>query len=269
MDKERRDSLARLASYSLALGMIASAAESTSKDEYENINPDYVDSEKMFLPKSQMSLKKDSLALVIVNPQIDFLSPKGVGWNIYGESIKEHRTSENILSLVRAAKALQIPTFVSYCVWNAQDFKVMLQTPINNFIKGTKLCYGKGEGLNANDISNSGANFLPELEPFILDNKTILTTPRKGFGLNGSDLIAKLRMQNIKQVILCGMDANVHVDSHLRDLLAQGFEVGVVRDATAGAKLPEGDGYLAALINFRFLANEVFFTKEIIGRMQS
>ena len=35
-------------------------------------------------------------------------------------------------------------------------------------------------------------------------------------------------------------------------------------DATAGAKLPEdGDGYAAALVNFRFMANAVWTTEEV------
>lgn len=51
------------------------------------------------------------------------------------------------------------------------------------------------------------------------------------------------------------MLANVCVDSHMRDLLEAGFEVAVVRDAVAAPKLPDGDGYLAALINYRFMAN--------------
>ena len=32
--------------------------------------------------------------------------------------------------------------------------------------------------------------------------------------------------------------------------------------ANAAAKLPEGDGYLAALINFRYMANAVWTTDE-------
>jgi nicotinamidase-related amidase len=50
----------------------------------------------------------------------------------------------------------------------------------------------------------------------------------------------------------------------LRELLEQGFEVAVVKDATAGAKLPEGDGYLAAIINFRYIANAVWTTDEVV-----
>lgn len=63
------------------------------------------------------------------------------------------------------------------------------------------------------------------------------------------------------------MSANLCVESHLRHLLEQGFEVAVVRDATAAAKVPEGDGYLAALINFRYIANALWTTDEAIARL--
>lgn len=40
-----------------------------------------------------------------------------------------------------------------------------------------------------------------------------------------------------------------------------------MRDAVAGAKLPEGDGYLSALINFRFIANGLWTADEAISRL--
>ena len=59
------------------------------------------------------------------------------------------------------------------------------------------------------------------------------------------------------------------VESHLRDLLEQGFEVLVARDATAGPRHPEwGYGYAAALINFRFLAHAVLSTAEVVDAMR-
>lgn len=71
-------------------------------------------------------------------------------------------------------------------------------------------------------------------------------------------------------MILAGMSANLCVESHLRELPEQGFEVAVVKDATAAAQIPDGDDYLAALINFRFIANAVWTTEAalegILGR---
>ena len=63
------------------------------------------------------------------------------------------------------------------------------------------------------------------------------------------------------------MSANLCVEAHLRELLEQGFEVAVVKDATAAAVIPDGDGYAAALVNFRFIANDVLTTNEAVEAM--
>ena len=76
-----------------------------------------------------------------------------------------------------------------------------------------------------------------------------------------------LRAHRVQQVILAGMSANLCLESHLRALLDRGFEVAVVRDATAAAALPDGDGYLAALINFRYLAHALWSTDETVSRL--
>lgn len=38
----------------------------------------------------------------------------------------------------------------------------------------------------------------------------------------------------------------------------------MVKDATAAAKVEEGDGYDAAMVNFRFMANAVWTTDEVV-----
>ena len=61
-----------------------------------------------------------------------------------------------------------------------------------------------------------------------------------------------------------GMAANLCVESHLRELIEPGLEVAIVRDATAGRRLPDGDGYLAAIINYRFLAHALWTTEQTV-----
>ena len=55
----------------------------------------------------------------------------------------------------------------------------------------------------------------------------------------------------------------------MRELLEQGFEVAVVSDATAAAQVEEGDGYAAALVNFRFIANTVWTTEEAVQAIEN
>lgn len=87
------------------------------------------------------------------------------------------------------------------------------------------------------------------------------------YGPENNDLMLQLRKRGIDKVILAGMSANLCVEAHLREFLERGFEVSVVKDATAAAKVDEGDGYQAAMVNFRFLANTVWTTEEAVTVM--
>ena len=76
-------------------------------------------------------------------------------------------------------------------------------------------------------------------------------------------------IRKINEIILGGIFANMCVKSHLRELLEQGFEVAVVKDATAAPKHPEwGYGYTAALINYAFLAHAVLTTDEAVKAIE-
>ena len=88
------------------------------------------------------------------------------------------------------------------------------------------------------------------------------------YGPDNNDPMLQLRKRGIDKVILAGMSANLCVESHLRELLERGFEVAVVKDATAAAVIPDGDGYAAALINFRFIANAVWTTEEAVKNIE-
>mgnify|MGYP001054910056 CR=1 FL=1 len=89
-------------------------------------------------------------------------------------------------------------------------------------------------------FENSGADFMPQYKKFIADGKTIVTSPHKVYGPEANDLVLQLRKQHVDQVILAGMSANLCTESHLRELLEQGFEVAVVKDATAAARMAGG-----------------------------
>ena len=81
------------------------------------------------------------------------------------------------------------------------------------------------------------------------------------------DLVDAALEQLQDEVILGGMSANLCTESHMRELLEQGFEVAVVSDATAAAIVEEGNGYEAALVNFRFIANTVWTTEEAVQKI--
>src|SRR5207248_8407349 len=102
----------------------------------------------------------------------------------------------------------------------------------------------RSDPLGRDGLANSGADWLARFKPFIEDGRTIIVAPHKIWGPQTNDLVLQLRKRHIDKVILAGMLANLCVESHLRELLEQGFEVAVVKDATAGPRHPEhGEGY--------------------------
>lgn len=60
-----------------------------------------------------MEVDFQQTALVIIDPQIDFLSEDGVTWSVVGESVIEHNTVDNIERLLKAAKATELPVLIS------------------------------------------------------------------------------------------------------------------------------------------------------------
>lgn len=80
-------------------------------------------------------------------------------------------------------------------------------------------------------------------------------------------MVLQLRKRGISRVLLAAISANLCVEFHLRELLEQGFEVSVVKDATPTANHPElGDGYEAAFTNFGYITGEVLSTDEAVVR---
>ena len=116
--------------------------------------------------------------------------------------------------------------------------------------------------LTLTGFEGSGADWLEVYKPLINDGKTVVASPHKVYGPETNDLVLQLRKRGIDKVILGGMSANLCVEAHMRELLEQGFEVAVVKDATAAAQTPDIDGYAAAVTNFRFLASTVWTTDQ-------
>ena len=82
-------------------------------------------------------------------------------------------------------------------------------------------------------------------------------------------LLTKCRYGDMRSDCARSISRRTSLESHLRDLLEQGLEVVAAKDATAAPRYPEwGYGYTAALINFRFFAQGVLSTGEVVKAMR-
>lgn len=199
-------------------------------------------------------LNAGSAALVVIDPQNDFLSEGGVVWDLVGEMVVKNQVVDKLQSLIAAAKQAGVAVVYSphyydkeYQAWHNNNFidRVMFE----------RRMFERGKW---------GAEFHPSLQP---DDDTILCAPHKNLsGFHTSDVDIQLRKRGIDTILLCGMSANLCVESHLRDAEERGYEVVVVNDATAG---PGEDAYKAALTNYMFIAHESITAEEAVQRLQA
>jgi len=207
-------------------------------------------------------------AVVFIDPQNEVLSEKGLAWGSVGDSVKENKTVENMERIFKAAKQNGFEVFISPHYFFPTDPGWKFNGPLETDEAENKM-FARSGRLNLDGFTRSGADWLERFKPYIDDGKTVVVSPHRVFGPQTNDLTLQLRKRRMSKVILGGMLANMCVESHLRDLLEQGFEVAVAKDATAAPRHPEwGYGYTAALINFAFLAHAVITTDDVVKAMK-
>ncbi|MFT6369199.1 MAG: nicotinamidase-related amidase [Maribacter sp.] len=201
-------------------------------------------------------------AIVITDPQNDFLSPNGVTWGVVGESVTKNNTVDNLESLFKLAEANGIKVFISPHYYYKHDHSWQFEGALETLMHNINM-FDRGDQLNKEGFEGSGADFLERYKKYIEKDFVTVVGPHKVYGPEQNDLSLQLRKQKIDKVILAGMSGNLCVESHMRELLEDGFEVAVVGDATASAIIPGYDGNAAAQTNFRFIASHVFTTNEL------
>lgn len=214
-----------------------------------------------------MEIHRRDTAVVVIDPQNEVLSETGKAWPLVRESLAENGTIENLDRIFKAAKAHRFEVFISPHYFYPTDAGWKLNGPLESDEAASGFFARRGI-LDLTGLEGSGADWLARFKPYIEDGKTVVAAPHKVWGPESNDLVLQLRKRKIDKIILGGMLANMCVESHLRELLEQGFEVAVVKDATAAPKHPEwGYGYTAALINYAYLAHAVLRTDDVVAAM--
>ena len=204
-------------------------------------------------------------ALVITDPQNDFLSPEGVTWGVVGQSVTDNNTVDNIDALFNWASNNNVLTFISPHYYYPHDHGWEIEGVLEVLMHKIGM-FDRPDQLEVEGFEGSGADWLEQYKKYIGRNNVIVSCPHKVYGPETNDIILQLRKRKIDKIILAGMSANLCTESHLREFLEQGFEVAVVSDGTAAAVIPDAglDGYTAAVTNFRMLASKVYKTEDVI-----
>jgi len=220
------------------------------------------------LPVPGFEIEPGRTAVVITDPQNDFLHPDGVAWGACGESATENNTVANLKTLMETAIKTGMQLVISPHYYYPTDHGWKFEGTLEKLMHAIHM-FDRKSALNLDGFEGSGADWLEQFKPSINNEKTIICNPHKVFGPENNDLILQLQKQKIEKVILAGMSANLCVESHLRELIERGFEVVVAADATAAAKFPGLNGMEAALTNYTMIASDVWTTRQAVDNMKS
>lgn len=220
------------------------------------------------LPDPGFKIEQGRTALLVTDPQNDFLSPDGVAWGVVGKNVEANGTVQHIDQLFAAAKGADMSVFVSPHYYYPHDHGWKFEGALEALMHKIGM-FDRKSSLSTKGFEGSGADWLGQYKKYINEGKTVVTSPHKVFGPETNDLVLQMRKQGIDKVIIAGMSANLCTESHMRALIEQGFEVMVVTDATAAAQVPGFDGYKAALTNFRMIASHVADTKSVVASIEA
>lgn len=220
------------------------------------------------LPEPGFKITAGDTAIVITDPQNDFLSPDGVTWGVVGKSITENGTVENLGALFKVADQTGVPVFVSPHYYYEHDHKWRFEGTLETLMHDLGM-FDRPHALTLDGFEGSGADWLDQYKPYINNGKTVVTSPHKVYGPDSNDLVLQLRKAGVNKVILAGMSSNLCTESHMRALIENGFEVMVVTDATAGAITGHYNGYEASLTNFRMIASAVDNTENTVKAIKA
>lgn len=140
-------------------------------------NP-YAPPAKGALPPSNMKLNIKRTALVISDPQVDFLSPKGVTWGVVGKSVTQHNTVENVGCLFKAAKAAGITVAISPHYYYPTDKGWRFEGALEKLMYKIGM-FDRPSAYDMTGFDNSGADFMPEPLRQELDGPVLAIRRRK------------------------------------------------------------------------------------------
>ncbi|MEA1988026.1 MAG: isochorismatase family protein, partial [Pseudomonadota bacterium] len=122
------------------------------------------------LPDPGLHVEKGRTALVVTDPQNDFLSPKGVTWGVVGKSVTANNTVENIETLLKSAKANGIPVFVSPHYYYPHDHGWRFEGALEKLMHNIGM-FDRKDALSVEGFEGSGPDWLERYKRYIEDGK--------------------------------------------------------------------------------------------------
>jgi hypothetical protein len=111
------------------------------------------------IPRPGVEFRKNRVAVVVTDPQNDFLSPDGVTWGVVGRNVIGNNTVENIGQLLVASKDNNVPLFISPHYYYPQDHQWRFEGALERLMHDINM-FDRPHALDLTNFEGSGADWL-------------------------------------------------------------------------------------------------------------
>lgn len=206
---------------------------------------------------SNLKLDRDSTALLVIDPYNDFISDGGKLWERLKTVTEANRCVPHMIEVLTAARKAELRVFYAlhhrYRLGDYETWKYI--APIQKAAWGRKTF----------ENGTWGGEIRSEFTP--LPGESVAQEHWCSSGFANTDLDLLLKKHGVHKLIVIGLIAHTCVEATVRYAAELGYEVTVVKDATADYS--EEMMHAAFDINLPNYANAIVTTSEVLESISS
>jgi ureidoacrylate peracid hydrolase len=200
-----------------------------------------------------ISIRNARTALLVIDPYNDFISDGGKVWNRIRGVAEANGCVPHMIEILNAAREAKVPVFFAmhrryrpgdYEAWNAVAPVQRAAWKSRAFEHGTW-----------------GGEFRPEFLP--APGEIVAQEHWCSSGFANTDLDLQLKRHGIEKLIVIGLIAHTCLEATVRFAAELGYDVTVVRDATADYS--EREMQAALDVNLPSYASEIVTTNQVVA----
>ena len=209
------------------------------------------------MPNQKLTYEKEITALLVIDPYNDFISEGGKIWNRIKAVAEANHCVPNMLQVLNAARNGELRVFYAmhhrYRSGDYENWKYV--APVQKAAwKHKSFEYGTW-----------GGEIRTEFQP--KPGEIVATEHWCSSGFANTDLDQQLKVHGIHRLIVIGLIAHTCVEATVRFAAELGYEVTVVKDATADYS--DREMHAALDVNIPSYASAIVSANEIVGSISS
>lgn len=204
-----------------------------------------------------ITFERESTALLVVDPYNDFISEGGKIWNRIRAVAEANECVPHMLQVLNAARQAKLRVFYAmHHRYRPGDYETW------KYIAPIQRAAWAGKAF---EYGTWGGDFRPEFAP--KPGEIVAQEHWCSSGFANTDLDLQLKRHGIHRLIVIGLIAHTCIEATVRYAAELGYDVTVVRDATADYS--DEMMHAALDINMPNYASAIVTTKEIVDSISS